>query len=83
MPEYDAAKDNVIYDPVIAHETQYTRLSVSLHSYDGKTPKLQISRERCERGEWTFSKLGRMDMTEFAAVARAAKVAFSSIQETE
>ena len=47
-----------------------TRLRLTAHSYDGKQPKIQITRQRRnsedESAEWKFSKLGRLDYEEVA-----------------
>ncbi|MBR9699228.1 hypothetical protein GOV09_02135 [Candidatus Woesearchaeota archaeon] len=50
-------------------ELETTRLTVSVHSYNGGEKKMQISREnRNQNNEWNFSKLGRMLKDEAQAV---------------
>lgn len=45
-----------------------SRLRLTAHSYDGKQPKIQITRQRRnsedDDAEWKFSKLGRLDYHE-------------------
>jgi len=47
-------------------EFEVTRITVSVFSYNGGTPKLQVSRENLNTntGEWVFAKLGRMVLSE-------------------
>jgi hypothetical protein len=50
-------------------EFEMTRITVGVFSYNGGTPKLQISREnRSQDGEWSFAKAGRMQKDEVEAV---------------
>jgi hypothetical protein len=82
--EYDASKDRLVYGPDDAFKDEHTRLTVSFYVYgDTGKPKIQISRERNQKGEWTFVKLGRMNYVEFSAVARAAKEGFAAIERGE
>ncbi len=66
---FDKSLDKEIFSETV--EFEMTKLTVSVFSYNGGTPKLQISRKNRnpESGEWIFSKLGRMLKEEAEAVA--------------
>ncbi|MFT4326387.1 MAG: hypothetical protein ACMXYK_02700 [Candidatus Woesearchaeota archaeon] len=67
MP-FDKSLDKELYGETVELET--TKLTVSVFSYNGGTPKLQISRENLDpnSGEFRWSKLGRMIKEEVDAV---------------
>jgi hypothetical protein len=77
---FDASKDKLI-ERAVAFEDPYNRISVALHSYNGAAPKIQITRERSEKGNWGFAKTGRLTYDEFAAIARAVKQLWSNRSE--
>jgi hypothetical protein len=65
MP-YDSSLDKQIFSK--SNETESTKVTVSVYSYNNGPKKLQLSREnRDAEGEWRFSKLGRMTKEEFEA----------------
>ncbi len=51
-------------------EFETTKITVSVYAYNEGIPKLQISRENLNSntGEYTFSKLGRMQKPEIEAI---------------
>lgn len=61
---YDRDLDKQVFSESV--EFEMTKLTVSVFSYNGGTPKLQISRENRDQdsGNWMFSKLGRMHKEE-------------------
>lgn len=59
---YDNTLDKVLFSENF--ESGFSRISVSVFSYNNGTPKLQISRENNENGDWKFSKLGRLTKEE-------------------
>jgi len=65
---FDKNLDKALFSETVSFET--TKITVSVMSYNGGTPKLQISREDLNNstGEYTFSKLGRMFKEEVEAV---------------
>ena len=66
MP-YDSSLDESLFSK--SFETETTRLTVSVYSYNKGMKKLQITREnRGPEGDYRFSKLGRMNKEEAAAV---------------
>ena len=67
MP-YDKNLDQALYSESVEFET--SKITVSVMSYNGGTPKLQISRENRDTnsGEYRFAKLGRMLKEEAEAV---------------
>ncbi len=67
MP-YDNSLDESLFSKSCV--TELDRLSVSVHSYNKGTKKLQISRENKGDGEsdFRFAKLGRMTKEEAAAI---------------
>ena len=66
MP-YDSSLDESLFSK--SHETETSRLSVSIYSYNKGMKKLQITREnRGPEGDYRFSKLGRMTKEEAVAI---------------
>lgn len=66
MP-YDSSLDKQLFTK--SWETEETKISVSVYSYNNGVKKLQISREnRDAEGEWRFAKLGRMTKEEAQSV---------------
>ena len=66
MP-YDNSLDESLFSK--SHETETSRLSVSIYSYNKGMKKLQITREnRGPEGDYRFSKLGRMTKEEAEAI---------------
>ena len=65
MP-YDQSLDVSSFKEV--YETEKTRITVSVWSYNGAPNKIQISRENMVEGEFSFTKLGRMNKDEIEAV---------------
>lgn len=62
MP-YDASLDKQLFAK--SWETEDTKITVSIYSYNGGLSKLQISRENFNaEGEPRFAKLGRMTKEE-------------------
>ncbi len=61
MP-YDSTLDNKLYSKSI--ETELSRLTVSVYSYNEGAKKLQISRENKAQEDYRFSKLGRLSKEE-------------------
>ena len=83
--DYDSSKDKLVHETLDVFADEYNRLSVSIYVYgDTGKPKVQISRERKEKGkDWLYTKLGRMTLAEFSAVARATKAAFEAVERGE
>lgn len=67
MP-YDPDLDKELFSESV--HLQNTKLTVSVFSYNGAQPKLQISRENANpnTGELRFSKLGRLTKEELEAI---------------
>ena len=66
MP-YDSSLDKQLYTK--SFESESTKVTVSVYSYNNGPKKLQISRENMDaEGQWRFSKLGRMTKEELEAV---------------
>lgn len=66
MP-YDASLDEKVFSK--SWEGEGTRVSVSIHSYNKGTKKLQISRENYDaEGNPRFAKLGRLTKDELKAI---------------
>lgn len=79
--EFDESKDRELWDCGVVYEDRYTRLSVAIFAYGERgRPKVQIRREKEDRGEWRFGKLGRMSAQEFAVVVEATKIAFEAVE---
>jgi hypothetical protein len=66
MP-YDSTLDKQTFSKSL--ETDSTKVTVSVYSYNNGPKKLQISRENMDaEGQWRFSKLGRMTKEEFQGI---------------
>ena len=65
---FDKSLDKEVFGETAEFEA--TRIRVSVFSYNGGTPKLQLSRENRnqESGDWIFSKLGRLTKDEAKAI---------------
>lgn len=65
---FDKNLDKQLFSKTVKFET--SRLTVGVFSYNGGTPKMQISRENLDpnTGEYAFAKLGRMLKDEAEAV---------------
>lgn len=65
---FDKSLDKELFGEEVQFET--SKIRVSVFSYNGGTPKLQISRENLDNnsGEYRFAKLGRMLKEEVEAV---------------
>ena len=61
MP-YDPALDSATFTET--KDFGETRITVGVFSYNGNTPKLQLSRENRANEEWRFAKLGRLSKEE-------------------
>ncbi len=57
---FDKSLDKELFSESL--ELEMTKLTVSVFSYNGGTPKLQVSRQNRnpDSGEWMFSKMGRL-----------------------
>ena len=57
---FDKSLDKEVFSESL--ELEMTKLTVSVFSYNGGTPKLQVSRQNRnpDSGEWMFSKMGRL-----------------------
>lgn len=68
----------------IVFATDTTRLTLSVYSYDGGEPKLQIRREMRpesrtdEDDAWSFRKLGRLSLEQWEALVKAGEALKSS-----
>ncbi|MFP4112253.1 MAG: hypothetical protein ACLFPQ_03505 [Candidatus Woesearchaeota archaeon] len=78
MP-FDKSLDKVLFSEDV--EFEMTKITVSVHSYNDGTPKLQISRVNRNQntGDWTFSKLGRMTKEEAEKVLPILQKAIESM----
>ncbi len=66
MP-YDRGLDERLFSK--SYETESERISVSVHSYNKGTKKLQIAREsKTGQGDFKFAKLGRMTKEEVESI---------------
>ncbi len=66
MP-YDSSLDKQLFAK--SYESESTKVTVSVYSYNNGPKKLQISRENMDtEGQWRFSKLGRMTKEEFEGI---------------
>ncbi len=66
MP-YDSSLDKQLFAK--SFESESTKVTVCVYSYNNGAKKLQISRENADaEGQWRFSKLGRMTKEELAAI---------------
>lgn len=61
---FDKSLDKEIFSEDV--EFELTKITVSVFSYNGGAPKLQIGRKNRnpETGEWMFAKLGRLQKEE-------------------
>ena len=57
---FDKSLDKEVFSESV--EFEMTKITVSVFSYNGGTPKLQVSRQNRnpDSGDWMFSKLGRL-----------------------
>ncbi|UCB57022.1 MAG: hypothetical protein JSV30_00025 [Candidatus Omnitrophota bacterium] len=77
MP-YDSSLDERLFSK--SYETDAERLTVSIHSYNKGTKKLQISREnKGAEGDFRFAKLGRMTKEEIKALLPLLQEAMNSM----
>lgn len=77
MP-YDSSLDEQLFSK--AHETETSRLTVSIYSYNNGPKKLQITRESMgPEGEFRFTKLGRMTKEEAGAILPLMQEAIKSM----
>jgi hypothetical protein len=76
---FDKTLDKALFSETKEFET--SKITVSVMSYNGGTPKLQISRESLDpnNGEWRWSKLGRMLKDEVEAVMPLMQKALGSL----
>ena len=67
MP-FDKSLDKELFGETV--ELEGTKVTVSVFSYNGGTPKLQLSRQNLNpnSGEYSFSKLGRLTKEEAQAI---------------
>jgi len=64
---FDKSLDKDLFSESVEFES--SKITVSVFSYNGGTPKLQIGREnRSADGEYRFAKLGRMIKEEVVAI---------------
>ncbi|MCF7861514.1 hypothetical protein K9M79_04690 [Candidatus Woesearchaeota archaeon] len=65
---FDKSLDKELFSE--SKEFEVTKLTVSVHSYNEGTPKVQVSRENrnMDSGDFKWSKLGRMTKEEAEAV---------------
>ena len=67
MPGFDKSLDKELFSESAEMET--SKITVAVFSYNEGTPKLQITRQnKNASGEFTFTKLGRMNKEEVLAV---------------
>lgn len=77
MP-YDSSLDKQLFAK--SFETDATKVTVCVYSYNNGPKKLQISRENMDaEGQWRFSKLGRMTKEELAAILPYLKEALENL----
>lgn len=66
MP-YDSSLDESLFSK--SYEKDSERISVSIHSYNNGTKKLQLTREnKNTQGDFKFAKLGRMTKEEVESI---------------
>jgi hypothetical protein len=63
---YNKKLDKVLFNEII--ELSYGQLIISVHSYDGASPKLQISRKIIDSNSINWTKLGRLTKHELEQV---------------
>lgn len=67
MPGFDKGLDKELFSKSVDFER--SRITVAVFAYNNGTPKLQLSREnKNAAGEYTFSKLGRLNKEELEAI---------------
>ncbi len=67
MPAYDPSLDEKLFTK--SWESDSSRISVSVHSYNKGTKKVQISREnKTSDDDYRFAKLGRLTKEELEAI---------------
>ncbi len=68
MPGFDKSLDKELFSESV--DFGRTKITVSVFSYNGGIPKLQLSRENksAEGSEASFAKLGRMTKDEVNAI---------------
>ena len=77
MP-YDSNLDECLFSKT--YETEDSRVTVSIMSYNQGAKKLQLSREnRNAQGEFRFAKLGRLAKDEAEAILPFVQEALSSM----
>jgi hypothetical protein len=76
---FDKSLDKELFTEDI--EFEMTKITVSVFSYNGGTPKLQLSRKNRNQdtGDWVFSKLGRMMKEEAEKVLPAMQKALDAM----
>jgi len=78
MP-FDPNLDEKLFNKTI--EFEGSNISVAIHSYDGGTQKIQISRERVNAdGKTSFAKLGRMMKDEVKKVIPVLQEALAEME---
>ena len=77
---FDKSLDKELFSESI--EFEVTKVTVSVHSYNEGTPKMQLSRKNrnMDTGDWTFSKLGRMTKEEAEKVIPLMEKALEAMQ---
>ena len=67
MPGFDKSLDKELFSESV--EFERSRVTVAVFAYNEGTPKLQVTREnKNASGEYSFTKLGRMNKEEVEAV---------------
>lgn len=67
MPGFDKDLDKELFSESV--EFEKSRITVAVFSYNNGTPKLQLSRENKDAsGEFSFTKLGRLNKEELEAI---------------
>ncbi len=75
---FDKSLDKVLFSETVESET--SRITVGVFSYNDGEKKLQLSREtRDMEGQWTFAKLGRMFKDEVESVIPLMKKALEKM----
>ena len=77
MP-YDSSLDKQVFAK--SFESESTKVTVCVYSYNNGPKKLQISRENMDaEGQWRFSKLGRMTKEELQGILAYLQEAIGSL----
>jgi hypothetical protein len=76
---FDKSLDKELFSETAEFET--SKITVSVHSYNGGTPKLQLSRTNLDpnSGDFKWSKIGRMFKDEVEAVQPLIQKALDSM----